>query len=118
MGALWWNLIFLDIRLTSNKRTQKWLCLVQHCVFFLAESRLLSRQEDLLMELECPSPLLPRLRCSTTTFQCNKLMFPHSVGASVSFQPMSLHWLFLNLVLLQYTKMMVVPRSSLFPAEL
>merc|ERR1711911_184604 len=43
---------------------------------------------------------------------------PSFSGSFVSFQPMSLHWLFLNLVLLQYTKMMVVPRSSLFPAEL
>ena len=54
--------IILNVFFFLDKRTQKWLCLVQHCVFFLAESRLLSRQEDLLMELECPSPLLPRLR--------------------------------------------------------
>merc|ERR1712135_245306 len=91
--------------------TLKWLCLVQHYAFFPAESLLLSKQEDLLMALECPSLLLLRPRCFTTMFQSNKLMFHHSAVALVSFRLMSLHWLFLNLVLSQSMKMMVMPRS-------
>merc|ERR1712071_414918 len=66
-------------------QTSKWLSLVQHCVFFPADSRLLSKHEDLLTELECPSLLLPQPRCCTTTSLLNKSMFHHSVAALVSF---------------------------------